>query len=245
MNIQLRFFGLLVPATLAFAACSSSSSNGTTGGTGGADASTSTGGGNATGGTGAGTGGATTGTGGAGTGTGGATTGTGGAGTGTGGTGAVTGCDNTACPPKTYQGKPLAACCMTATTCGYQPQGVMACLPASIVNQFLSGDGGGFTIGKPEKIVSDPACKDRAFAPPAAAGGDGGTVTLAGCCDPSGVCGFSTASFSAQAGAAFPTQCLTPKDIAAFGSQFGQSVGDAGAEVPCTHTAGGSDSGTP
>jgi hypothetical protein len=104
----------------------------------------------------------------------------------------------------------------------------------------------GGLFGPAEKVVLDPTCPDQHFngggfmgAP---AGGDGGTTTLPGCCDKSGVCGISTAPF---AGAFVSMQCLTAADIqktfsrfggfGRFGVDAGAAAFDAGPPKSCTY----------
>jgi hypothetical protein len=108
------------------------------------------------------------------------------------------------------------ACCTMAGGCGglLAFMGMSFCAPANV----------GAAVA-PEPIVTDARCLAQTFPNPA----DGGTLTLPGCCDASGVCGVSTASVTASdAGVGIPAACLTPTDLAGFGG-----LGDAGAPVSC------------
>jgi hypothetical protein len=59
----------------------------------------------------------------------------------------------------------------------------------------------------------------------------GATITLAGCCDASGICGIVTPGAVGDAGPGI-VSCLTPADLAGFG--FGADAGvGAFAEVSC------------
>jgi hypothetical protein len=110
-------------------------------------------------------------------------------------------------------------CCTMAGACGGEIEnaGTTFCAPA----------GGGAFPFEPETIVEDARCEPQTLGNPQM-GGAG--ITLPGCCDPSGICGVSTAGAAGDAGAGIPIACLTPADLAAFGMGA-----DAGAfpEVSC------------
>lgn len=128
-------------------------------------------------------------------------------------------CTASACPELDVNadGALEPGCCTMGGGCGGQIEvmGTTFCAPA----------GGGIQFD-PEPIVPDPRCLEQTLANPQA----GGSFTLPGCCDGSGVCGVSTGGAVGDAGAGVPIACLTPADLAEFGV-----AGDAGtfAEVSC------------
>jgi hypothetical protein len=237
MSANLRLLvGVIVPAAFAFACSSSGDSKSVsgTGAAGGTDAGLGSAGGkagNTAGGATGSSGGATGSTGGATGSTGGATGSTGGA-TGSTGGAASLACDTSACTGKSFGGQALAPCCQNATTCGVSVGGTNCISPSLLAR--VTGDGGIF--GPPETIVPDKACPERQFA----AQMGGAPTTLAGCCDKTGVCGVSTASFPSMGGFSIPTQCLTAADIQRLGAGTGMALGgDAGPQTACTYPTGG------
>ena len=137
-------------------------------------------------------------------------------GTGTGGmtTGA---CDPTSCAGRTVQGTALPGCCMATGGCGVVVAG--QCIDATVLD----------TLPPEETIVPDPTCKGRTFDI------DGGPVSFDGCCDKTGFCGLSTASFPPVLGIKLPTQCLTPEDLSRIPGPGGSPPPDAGPPVPCSY----------
>jgi len=133
------------------------------------------------------------------------------------GTGTTT-CEPSACAPIDVDADGAAnpGCCTMVGSCGglLEFMGMSFCAPTNAAPPLT-----------PEPIVTDPRCLPQTFPNPAG----GGTLTLAGCCDASGICGVSTAGVTAtDAGAGILTACLTPTDLAGFGGGA-----DAGAEVAC------------
>jgi hypothetical protein len=77
-----------------------------------------------------------------------------------------------------------------------------------------------------EEIVSAEECPGLSFQ---------GT-TLAGCCDPTGVCGVSTASFAGNDMLPFniPVTCISQADATAIGLAPMAATADAGAPIACS-----------
>jgi len=175
------------------------------------------------------TGGSTTASGGS-SGTGGTTSASGG-GLSTGGTTALK-CDVTPCQkPLQFIANPTG-CCQTDTKCGVSLAG--QCLDPSVLT-VPEG-----SIPNAEKIVPDAKCASLTLP----ASGTTAAVTLAGCCDQTGVCGVSTEHFptGALGGFTIPTLCATSADTSAFVTPSA----DAAADVPCDYAkdlAGATDGG--
>jgi len=99
-----------------------------------------------------------------------------------------------------------------------------------------------------ETIVPDPTCPDLVLqAPdggvtlpdggmvmiPPGLFGDGGSTTLKGCCDSTGVCGVAFQNNFMFGGMTYAISiCATPADTAGFGGGF-----DAGPTRSCTYVA--------
>jgi hypothetical protein len=144
---------------------------------------------------------------------------TGGASPGTGGTAPV-GCDTTGCEGVTLV-IPLTPCCISATQCGVDVFGM--CTDPSMLNPADASN----PLGEPETIVKDPACIDF----PITLGNQ--TISLEGCCDPTGVCGVNVGSLP---GGILPAACLTAEE------GMIQAPPDAGPPAACNYP---SDAGTP
>jgi hypothetical protein len=130
----------------------------------------------------------------------------------TGGTAAVE-CETTDCEGITLV-IPLQPCCISATQCGVDVFGM--CTDPSMLDP---GDAGN-PIGEPEVIVRDPACGDF----PITLGNQ--TISLEGCCDPTGVCGVNIGSLP---GGILPAACLTAEE------GMIQAPPDAGPPATCNY----------
>jgi len=144
----------------------------------------------------------------------------------TGGYGGSTSCDESACEGHTYKGEKLATCCFSERGCGVIVNGT--CTAPILIADREAGSSSPFGSG--EKVVLDPGCPDQTITM-------GQTFTLKGCCDPTGVCGASTAALAAG-GAPIPAMCITPKEATAFGQRT-----EAGAEKSCSYPKDGGTSG--
>ncbi len=160
------------------------------------------------------------------------------------------------CPGGEFLGVSMAGCCAEDGACGvlFSALGTSLCVPAGLGLPAATtgpespggdrlGAASGGLVGSPrsEEVVIDPACPGRSVL----------GVELAGCCDPTGVCGVSTrplASGGALAlpGLDVPLTCLTAAEVEASASPWLTPAGGTpplGCGPPGQQATGGSPSG--
>jgi hypothetical protein len=140
-------------------------------------------------------------------------------------------CIVASCPGASVLGIPGPGCCQADGTCGVLigALGISVCAPASLVPPMSStasppsiagaenpiagtaGDPIAFLL--PERVVIDPVCPSQGFL----------GESFAGCCDQTGVCGFSTEPFAsggtfALPGFEIPLTCITAEDVSLAGT---------------------------
>jgi hypothetical protein len=89
--------------------------------------------------------------------------------------------------------------------------------------------GGSFNLGDPETVVPDPSC-------PPLTSIMGMAVNLEGCCDSTGVCGYSTAGIGMTMGFEIPAMCATSSD------PIGRYLVSGSTPAPCDYP---DDAGAP
>jgi hypothetical protein len=134
------------------------------------------------------------------------------------------------CPTLTLFGSPAPGCCQTTDACGGSVvyMGTPFCAPPDI-ESVAAQIAAPFEQLEEEPIVTADECPGMMFQ----------GVALAGCCDPTGVCGVSTEAFASSSGGDslpfdIPVTCISEAEARALGMAPAGTSAQASTPIACS-----------